>query len=503
LIVFVTYLLIFLFLIAYNGFFGIFNDPVISRRKFAFLFLLKALAVPTFYFIHQKLYGGIDQLDAGKFYADSKVISDYALEDPIAYLRFLFGFQDDSHGSYDYVHYIVRTNNWDTGETKSFIYKDNRIVIRLHSLLHFIAFGSYFAHALFSCLFSFIGITFFYKSVRAFFDRREIYVLLVLCFFPALWFYTGGLLKEGIAVLVMGSQALALQKIFSEKYTRKTIAVSVILLLISCLLKPYLLLFFTVCFGLFLYLNKKNLKHSIVLFVTGIALAAALANLTVLVFKGSSLMNAIERHRRDFTDVAQGGIFLDDSLKFVRLPYNLSLVKKIPGRDSLYTVKQNVPYTYRYHKLPYDTLYCKANTDTTTQYKLRYLIVEGNSNLAGGQGERGIANSMLRSLYYSLLYPFFNSPLKPLSLLASLENLFLLISFLVVLTGFLLQRKPALLPFVFVSIALGICLLAGEATPNSGAIFRYRSPVAPFILLAALYYLPFIGPIRAKPSDKN
>jgi hypothetical protein len=46
--------------------------------------------------------------------------------------------------------------------------------------------------------------------------------------------------------------------------------------------------------------------------------------------------------------------------------------------------------------------------------------------------------------------------------------------------------------------ALGLCLLIGLTTPNSGAIFRYRSPAVIFILLAALYYLPV-----SKKSDKQ
>ena len=125
--VFIIYLLVFLSLIYYNGFFGIIKDDKISNKQFTILFLLKALAVPTFYFVYKKLYGGLELFDAGKFYRDASIISDFAKEDTLAYVKLLFGLQDDSPGSYDFVNYLSRTDNWDNGQLKDFLYNDNHI----------------------------------------------------------------------------------------------------------------------------------------------------------------------------------------------------------------------------------------------------------------------------------------------------------------------------------------------------------------------------------------
>jgi len=64
-----------------------------------------------------------------------------------------------------------------------------------------------------------------------------------------------------------------------------------------------------------------------------------------------------------------------------------------------------------------------------------------------------------------------------------------LTAFIIICANMLLGKKEQLLPFVFLILALGTCLVVGLSAPNSGAIFRYRSPAMIFLLLAALYEL--------------
>jgi hypothetical protein len=500
-IAFIIYLLFFLALIYYNGFFGLIKDDKISNKHFALLFLLKALAVPTFYIVYKKLYGGLELFDAGKFYRDASIISDFAKEDGIAYLRLLIGLQDDSSGSYDFVNYLSRTDNWDNGQLKDFLYNDNRVVIRLHSLFHFIAFKSYSVHALLNCFLSFVGLVFIYKSIKDFFVGKEWYVIIVLFFIPALWFYTGAVLKEGITIFVLGCQLYCLKKLITEKLKLKFIILSSIFLFISFFLKPYLLLSGTFCFGVFFYLqNKTQLNYKTLLFFGTLVLVAFSINLLSLLVKHSSLLKAVNTHQRVFNDAAKGGIFLLDSTKFVRVNYNLNSVKKLEGTDSVYTIKSKIPYTYWEHSHQHDTLFCVANSDTLTHYKLVYLIGESKSNIDATYYQKGLLPALGAGFYYSLFYPFFFNAKGPIHLLASLENLLILISFIIILLGIIQAKKPSFFPIVFLSFALAICLLAGLATPNSGAIFRYRSPVIGFIVLAAIYYLPME---RDKIDKKN
>ena len=167
LIIFTLYLVVILFLIYRNNFFGLFKDDAVNSKTFTFLFLLKALAIPAFYFVYKKMYGGLEKFDAGKFYADATVLNDYAKADFFGYIKVLFGLQDESPGTVFFKDYLIHTNNWDNGRLKDFLYNYNRIVIRVHSIIHFIAFNSYHVHALFSFLFIVIYIVYLLAYYQA------------------------------------------------------------------------------------------------------------------------------------------------------------------------------------------------------------------------------------------------------------------------------------------------------------------------------------------------
>lgn len=488
-IVFTIYILLISFLIYKNNFFGIFKDDNINSKTFTFLFLLKIIAIPVFYFVYKKLYGGLEKFDAGKFYADSKIINDFAKADPFEYIKLLFGLQDERPGTLLYDKYIVNTFQWDNGRLKDYLYNDNRVVIRIHSLLHFVSFNSYYVHALFSSFLSFIGITYLYKTLKEYFKGKELFVLLILCFLPSLWFYTGALLKEGLVIFIFGCLIYSLKNLISKGYTLKFLFSVLLLVFISLLLKPYLLFFATALFSLFFWLSKSNkIKYKPLALVSALAVFLVLLNSFSLVLKNRSLLEAAIKHQRVFADASKGGIFLLDKTKFVRLEFDSTLVKKVGAADSLFTIKKNVPYIYWEHSHQEDTLFSSANADTVTQFKLVYQLPKSGSNISiASQNLFGLSIS---SFYYSLFYPFFFNSKSFMQHLASMENLFIIISLLIILFGFIQNKKDNFPAITFVIFALLLCLLIGLTTPNSGAIFRYRSPAVIFILLAALYYLP-------------
>ena len=176
-----SYLLLFLFLIYKNNFFNILKDDKLNSKLLSVFFAVKVIAVPVFYVIYKKLYGGIERFDSGKFFADAKIINSIAYSDFTEFIKLIFGLQNDEPGTFIYDKYIINTTEWDNGRIKDYLYNDNRIVIRIHALLNFLAFGSYYVHALFSCFLSFIGTTYLYKSLKDFFTGKEIYVLFIIC----------------------------------------------------------------------------------------------------------------------------------------------------------------------------------------------------------------------------------------------------------------------------------------------------------------------------------
>lgn len=320
------------------------KDEQINSKTFTLLVLLKALAIPAFYLVYKKMYGGLEKFDAGKFYTDATILNDYAKADFGGYLKVLFGFQDESSGTLLFDNYLVNTTNWDNGRLKDFLYNDNRIVIRFHSLIHFIAFNSYHVHALFSCLLSFIGINYIYRSTKEYFSGKEIFVLLILCFLPALWFYTGAVLKEGLAIFVLGCMLYQIKKTLANQISILSVCGLLFLLFISLLLKPYLLFFAAIYFSIFFILdNSKKIKRRSIILISAISVAFILLNGLSLVVKKRSLLEAAIIHQRIFADASKGGIFLLDSVKFVRLEFDSTLIKKVSSKPDHFTIKKMHP----------------------------------------------------------------------------------------------------------------------------------------------------------------
>jgi hypothetical protein len=448
-LIFIVYSCLLLGFIYFTGFFNLFKDSDISRKKLSLFFLGKLIAVPTFLFVYTKMYGGIDNFDTGKFYHDAIVISEYAKTDFNFLIRFLFGLQDDSAGSLDYEHVLKNTLNWDNGTVKDYLYNDNRIVIKVHVFLNFIAFNSYLTHSLFNCFLSFIGMFFFYKTFKEWFVGKEIWVLLVLCFFPALWFYTGAVLKEGITFFILGCTLWQLKKVFSADRTLKSIILLVFLLFLSMLMKPYLLVFAAICFALFFSIyNSERIKRKLLFFFSTMLAVVFLLNVLSLTFKQRSLLRAALKHQHLFIGVSKGGIFLFDTDRFIRLTNDTTQVKKIEGEKNFYSIRQNASYMYWKTDNLNDTLYCNKNLDTSSVYELAYIIQQSNSNIELPQSN---AISLVAAcFYYTLFYPNFNNATNAMQLLASFENLIVFASLLFLIFYLIKSKKEKFLPIVFI-----------------------------------------------------
>lgn len=488
-IVFLIYALVIGWLIYKNGFWGLFNDAHLNKRTLLLVFIIKVLAVPAFYLFFKFYYGGITKLDAGKFYSDATVMNDLAYVDFAEYLKMLVGLQDDTPGSFFFNHCIETTNNWENGQVKDFFYNDNRVVIRLHSLIHFIAFKSYFVHALFSCFFSYIGLFFIYKTLKEFFLNKELYLYVMISLFPTLWLYSGGLLKEGITLLFFGLLLFQIKKIVRHPSSVKTFLMLIPLLFISVLLKPYLLFYGAVFFMLFFIIQKHIVKYKTGVFMVSLLLACILINFSSILLKKQSLLQAAQKREQEFMDLSKGGIFLLDSIKFVRVAYDTNRVKRVKDKPEHFTIKKGIAYTYWEHSHQQDTLICSNNEDTLTHYSLVYMLPKAGSVINVIDGSNNFAIIALRSFYYTILHPFFFNAKGLMQQFASLENLLLILALLTSVLGIICSRDKKLPGIAFLLFGLSLFILIGFTTPNSGAIMRYRAPAAIFILMSALYFL--------------
>jgi hypothetical protein len=476
-----------LLFIYFGRFFHIFTDPHLNGKKLCLIFFLKIMAVPVFYIVYRKWYGGIENYDTGKFFHDVQVLRRCSLNDLGFFFRVLSGFQNDTEGSADYSNCLHDTLNWDNGTVKDYLYNDNRTVIRLHLLLSVISPPDYLVHALFNCLMSFCGIYLIYKSFKHLFPGKETVLICVLAFFPTLWFYTGAVLKEGICLFVMGAFLINAKKLSQTEGGKWRYVILAVLFIFSLYLKPYLLIPFELFFGLYFVTANVVRSSPARYYLAGIIALFLTANLISVTVKGRSLASAALEHQKRFEAVSRGGIFMRANGKYLQLSPDTAQIFKT--KNGTYGIRKNTSYMFWEPGRPTDTLHVASNKDTLTRYELLYIIPPSGSNIA--LNKSGPFPLIVSALYYAVAVPLFVNVRNPMQVLASVENVMLILSLTAMFVGMAARKKSALFPLCCLIFGIGISLLAGISAPNSGAIFRYRAPAVIFILLAALYYLPF------------
>ncbi|MDZ4663312.1 MAG: hypothetical protein SGJ15_00400 [Bacteroidota bacterium] len=479
------YLLITLFFIYKNGLFGVFCDKTISQGQFTLFFIFKCLAIPTFYYIYKLQYGGIENYDAGNFLRDSKIINDIFYDSPFEYIKLLLGFNNDAENTELFTKFISRTNNWDEGISWRLFFNDNRSLLRIHSLIHFISFNSYYVHALVSCLLGYIGTALIYRVLKQYFISKEIWLLGVFIFLPNLWLFSGALLKEPLVLLNVGLILFLTDRLFEQKhFLVRKLGYLLLILFIIYYLKPQITFTIFILYILFKMVEVEVRKRKTIWYLGSVMLIIVAVNFSFLIFKEMSMPSFINKKQAEFYDVARGGIFLKSSSRFVRLAYNKDLVNKTNEKE--FKIKTGVPYYYWEDSHQKDTLYCALNSDTLTNYTLIYEIVPGQSGypISNIQTNIDAVGTIFYSIFKALGFPYNFGNL--MNVVVSLEGLFLTLCLLLSIVGLFFVREKNILFFLILS-SVFLLVLFGISTPNLGAIVRYRCIISPFIVLSVLY----------------
>ncbi|MBS1652026.1 MAG: hypothetical protein JSU07_08470 [Bacteroidetes bacterium] len=494
---FTFYVIVFSALIYYTNVFGIISNSSVTKKWWLILFWLKIIAIPIFYFIYEKYYGGINNFDSGKFFNDSLELKKYASINFSGYLKALFGFQNDAEGSEFYNHYIEKSSNWDKGQVANAFFYDNRTVIRLNSILQFIIFNNYSVSALFNCFMSYIGISALFKTFETTTTNKHKFVLLFcVMLFPTLWLYTASVSKESIAILVIGLLLYQTNKLINTSFkTKNQIVLNIITIIFLCYLSFFIKPYYTLTMYCFYVLYKfydikiKN-KYSWLLFIFTIIPFFIFGNIVYSLLKNKSLYQSVINQQHVFYGAAEGGIFLINDTKFIRLKYDSTQIKL--NASKFYSIKKNVPYMYWMLTNLNDTLYCNSNTDTTSNYKIQYIIKKNGSNIK--MSNKGFS-LLFQAIKYSLFYPIMPSSFNPMQLAVVLENVATIICITLLIIGFSANNNKRLIITYFMVSVLVFCIFIGATAPNTGAIVRYRSLVMPF-----LYFAVFC--INIKPLKK-
>ncbi len=448
-----------------------------------------------FYVVYTKVYGTVYYSDTQNFFHDSQILHSVFRWNPTEFIKLMFGFQNDAENTELFQNYLRYTSVWDEDKGE-ILYNDNRLMLRVHALIHFISAHNYYVHALFSSFAAFIGINWIYNTFKAKFQGKEVLFFCVWLLFPGVWFWTSSLFKEGPALMMMGMVFISIKRVFSDRtYLVKNILMLVVGGAMSLVFKQYTLLpvfTFTLVFYFLNYLGYFKKYFSFVfLFVT--VMLISLFSMFVKSVKGKGVIEVLSERQALFIDMSHGGIFLLDSNRFIRMPYDTTQITKtrvVDSQETYVKIKAGASYSYAEHSHQQDTLICTSNTDTLSEYLLYYVVPKANAAIDMkpiGTTLISFLASFPEVLYITLMKPLFFDARNTMDLMASFENALVLMSLILFLFLTVRHKSYDKMYILYISIVFGVLIIIGITSPNIGAIERYKSLVMPFLLLCTLH----------------
>ncbi|MEM7161091.1 MAG: hypothetical protein AAF487_01505, partial [Bacteroidota bacterium] len=161
------------------------------------------VSIYTFYYN----YGG----DASTYFHDAQILSGLFVEDPINYIRLLFGDQDYVNTKF---YTIVNQTYYKPGQTEWFTSK-------FASMVSFIGMGNYLASTvIFSCL-SYIGIWNLFLVFSRRYPAIHSKLAFAILFVPSVFFWGSGITKDSIVIGFLGLLIFHADKLIRLKGFRR------------------------------------------------------------------------------------------------------------------------------------------------------------------------------------------------------------------------------------------------------------------------------------------
>lgn len=200
------------------------------------LWAYKVLAGVAFYLMFSEYQPYSSGCDSNIYFSDATKLAAVAHESPTDYFKLVTGIYP-SDATYE--HYTSKMEYWNRSYP-SVVPNDNRIVIRVNSLLSFISFGYYRIHLLFMAFFSFIGLLLIYKTILKLFSRLKRTLAIIIFIIPSTVFWTAGVLKEPLLILLLGTYIYTLTNL-CKSFKIKHLLIFITVLYLMIFTKPYVL----------------------------------------------------------------------------------------------------------------------------------------------------------------------------------------------------------------------------------------------------------------------
>lgn len=464
-------------------------SDVISKKIILFLFVLKTafvFAVSFLPFIQKHSLFNIP--DEDNYFHDAKIFHQLAIKYPIYYFQFWLDIEPENTIIFN--KYYTQTNAF--YKAPEFFYNDNRWVVKIHSLLDFIANGNISIHRLISSFISILGLILMYNFLIKIFRLNLLHSLHIYCnatfliasLFPSFFFFTSFVLKESWLLLLIGLWCYILPKILIENIYKFTYFFYMMFLLwISLFFRPAYVIPFIMITSVFLWVKKNNRQYPVPSFLSILIVFLFMIIFSFkLIFK-KDIVQIIQYRQERFLDASKGGIFLLNTKKFVRIPYDWKnlIIDSLQNPPKMY-IKKDVPMMYWLLTNLQDTI-IEKNKDTTDYYHILYYITRANKtiDIPTINFQKNISYNIRAVI--SALNVFFFYPKKVENIsdfIVLTENIFLIMMIIVLLNIFTQSKFKLNILYGLILSAYYILIIA-ITSPNIGAIERYRYFILPYL----------------------
>jgi hypothetical protein len=316
----------------------------------------------------------------------------------------------------------------------------NVLIMKISALLSILSFNKYLIITLFFGLFSFAGLWYLFLVFKDINKGRELKILAwAVLFFPSVWFWGSGLIKDSVCIGAIGFIIYFLYKLFIKKeFSVKSIIALVVLVYIVSVIKSYIIIALAVGLAVFIFYRFVTPFKNIV--IRGVIV-------TIFIF-AAIIVAFVTNFSDQLKLLAEESMVQIDSFK-----RNYNAVQMEDEQSRAYLVTSEMDLT------------------------IQGMIIQSPA-----------------AVFTCLFRPFIWESRKVFILFSAVESLLLLLCtlyLLVKLKFFGFFREIFNNPFVLVSffISIFLALIIGFTTYNFGTMARYKIILLPFYFftLVSLY----------------
>jgi hypothetical protein len=427
-------------------------------------FSIASILVFSQFYGNGQLYG-----DAYNFMNDSRILCEFGQENPLEYLKLMLGIANEPVLFEQTI--LSDTNIWSYGANGDFI-NDNRLIIRINSILHFISFGNIYTHAILLSFLSYIGILLLYKIFVKFMTNPRVSFFLMVAF-PSIGFWSSGITKESLLLLSLGLFFYGFFQLRQQKSLLNFIlfSIGVLMLLFN---KPHVGLIILALSPLLIIGHLTQWKKRVLYFFPLVITIATI----VLTYAPTqiNLLDKVSYKQKDLINMGKGGIFFVTDSSFCAFDYEY-LENFESKADQKITVLKETKGEYKLFG-PHSFNALTIKPDVQKEYGVYLIQPPSLSHIPVtpiDYNRTTLLTSIPEVLQNTIIRPYPWDPGSSLKYFPFASNILLIV---LIIFGCLNRKKTSgkekyLLSYFIISAIL-ILLLIGWTTPILGAIVRYK-----------------------------